>query len=85
MTPLNGKFKVLSFAAAGASVAIPTGTTHIIFAGTKSATHLHAKIDGVEFIVQPGLPIGIIGTTLSNTSLNGGLDGNWTHATFLQL
>jgi hypothetical protein len=85
MTPVNGKFKVLGFSAAGASVAIPTGTTHFILAGSKSATHLHAKIDGVEFVVQAGLPIGITGTTLSNSALSGGASGEWTHATFLRV
>jgi hypothetical protein len=85
MTPVNGKFKILGYSAAGASVAIPTGTTHIMLAGTKSSTHLHAKIDGVEFAVQAGLPFGITGTTLSNSSLSGGASGDWTHATFLRV
>lgn len=89
MTPLNGKFEVIGFTAAGASVSIPTGTTHIILAGSKASTHLHAKVVNgaatTEFVLQPGIPFGIVGTSLSNTALNGGGGGDWTHVTFLKL
>lgn len=90
MTPVNGKFEVIGFAAAAASVSIPTGTTHIVLSGSnKSSTHLHAKVVNngttTEFVIQPGIPFGIVGTTLSNTSLTGGGTGDWTHVTFLKL
>jgi hypothetical protein len=82
MTPQNGKFQVLSFASAGSSVAIPAGTTHMTFAGSNSSTHVHVKIDGVEFVVVPGVPVAIIGTTLSNAGLSGGT--SWNHVSFLK-
>ena len=88
MTPVNGKFEVIGFAAAAASVSIPTGTTHITLAGANQSTHVHAKVingaSTLEFIIQPGIPFGIVGTELSNSTLSGGT-GNWTHVTFLKL
>ena len=66
MTPPNGKFKVVSFAEDAASITVPEGTTHMVFAGNNNNTHTHVSVDGVELIVQPGLPIALNCTTLSN-------------------
>ena len=72
MTPSNGKFRVIGFAEDAASITVPEGTTHMTFSGTANSSHAHVLVKltpsdtGIELIVQPGLPIALNCTTLSN-------------------
>jgi len=81
MTPPNGKFKVVSFAEDAASITVPAGTTHMVFAGNNAHTHIHVLVDGVELVVQPGLPIALNCTTLSNVVT----EAPFTGVTFLRI
>jgi hypothetical protein len=81
MTPPNGKFKVVSFVEDAASITVPEGTTHMVFAANNSHTHTHVKVDGVELVVQPGLPIALNCTTISNAVIG----TSFTGVTFLRI
>lgn len=81
MTPPNGKFKVVSFAEDAQSITVPEGTTHMVFAGNNSHTHIHVKVDEVELVIQPGLPIALNCATLSNEVTG----TSFTGVTFLRI
>jgi hypothetical protein len=61
----NSRIVVLGVATIGAAANnlrpvtnIPTGTTHFMFEGPRTASHLHINVNGIRTPVAPGIPYG---------------------------